>query len=314
MVGLAEIDAATARIAGRIHRTPLLSATSLGRMAGGSRLSLKAELFQKTGSFKVRGVLNYLGALSPEQLQRGLITLSAGNHGAALAWAAAAARSHATVVMPATAVASKVDAIKGYGGVVVQTDGPLLDTCTALRDSRKLTLVHPFDDPAIIAGHGSAGTEILQDAPDLDTVIVPIGGGGLIAGIAAAIKQRRSSVRVIGVEPRSSDVMSRSLAAGEPVSMKGSTVADGLNAPFAGAHTLAHVQAFVDEVVLVDDEDILRAMRLIVERAKLAPEPAGAAAYAALLTGAVKVTAGAHVVCLVSGGNVDPAVMRKALS
>jgi threonine dehydratase len=216
--------------------------------------------------------------------------------------------------MPATAVQSKVDAIRGYGGEVIQTAGNLLEECQTIRDARGLTLVHPFDDPAIIAGQGTVGLEILEDVPSADVVIVPVGGGGLISGIAAAVKRCRPSIRVIGVEPTGADVMTRSLAAGTAVRMeRPSTVADGLAAPFAGVHTLAHVQAFVDEVVLVDDETILKALRLILERAKLVAEPAGAAAYAALLAGAARVAAGQTVVCVVSGGNVDPAVLKRVL-
>ncbi|MBI4500343.1 MAG: pyridoxal-phosphate dependent enzyme [Gemmatimonadetes bacterium] len=313
MVELRDIEQARERIGSRVHRTPLFSAATLGQMVG-VRLSFKAELFQKTGSFKVRGVLNHLLQLAPEVLRNGLITLSAGNHGAALAWAAAAAGTSATVVMPATAVKSKIAAILAYGGEVIQTEGNLLEECLSIRDARGLTLVHPFDDPAIIAGQGTIGLEILEDLPDVECVIVPIGGGGLIAGIAAAIKRRRPEVRMIGVEPTGADVMRRSLAAGEPLRLERlSTVADGLAAPFAGKHTLAHVQAFVDNVVVVDDETILQALRLTLERAKLAAEPAGTAAFAALLAGAAPVPAGARVVCIVSGGNVDPAVLKRAL-
>jgi len=313
MVELRDIEAAHQRLKGRVHRTPVVSALTLGQMSE-VQLLLKAELFQKTGSFKVRGVLNHLFALGRDALRRGLITLSAGNHGAALAWAAAAAGTTATVVMPATAVQSKVDAIRGYGGEVIQTADNLLEECHRIRDARGLTLVHPFDDPFIIAGQGTVGLEILEDVPKADVVIVPIGGGGLISGIATAVKACRPSVRVIGVEPTGADVMTRSLAAGKPARMeRNSTVADGLAAPFAGVHTLAHVQAFVDDVVLVDDEAILRALKLILERAKLVAEPAGAAAYAAVLSGAAKVPAGKTVVCVVSGGNIDPAVLKRIL-
>lgn len=313
MTQISEIEAAAARIAGTVHRTPTMTASNLGRMVG-ANLFFKAELLQKTGSFKVRGVLNCLLSMSPDQRQRGLVTLSAGNHGAALAWAAATAGTTATVLMPVTAVKSKVDAIREYGGEVIQTSGNLLEECLALRDSRGLTLVHPFDDATVIAGQGTVGLEILQDVPDADIIIVPVGGGGLIAGISAAIKQCRPDARVIGVEPTGSDVMTRSLAAGKPVRMeRSSTIADGLAAPFAGVHTLAHVQRFVDQIVLVDDAAILRALRLIMERTKLMAEPAGAAAFAALHSGALGVPASARVVCVISGGNADPTVLQRAL-
>ncbi|MBI4420614.1 MAG: pyridoxal-phosphate dependent enzyme, partial [Gemmatimonadetes bacterium] len=171
-----------------------------------------------------------------------------------------------------------------------------------------------FDDPEVIAGQGTVGLEIAEDAPDADAVVVAVGGGGLISGAAAALKQQRPDLLIVGVEPVGSDVMTRSLAAGRPARLEQSdTVADGLAAPFAGVHTLAHVQAFVDRVVLVDDDAILKALRLIVERAKLVPEPAGATAFAAVLSGAARLDAGSRVVCVVSGGNVDPSILKRAL-
>ena len=314
MIELADVLAARDRIAGRVHRTPLLSARSLGEPAG-VRLHLKAELLQKTGSFKVRGVLNKLLGMDPAERSRGLVSLSAGNHAAALAWGATAVGTRAAIVMPATAVPSKIDATRAYGGEVVLTEGNLLDACLSLQRDRGLTLVHPFDDPAVIAGAGTTGLEILEDLPDVELVLVPVGGGGLVSGIAAAIKGRRPEARVVGVEPTGADVVYRSLQAGKPLRLEGKpqTVADGLAAPFAGEHTQAQIGRDVDEIVLVEDDTILRALRLIMERAKLVPEPAGAAGVAALLAGAVKVESGALVACVVSGGNVDPGLLRRIL-
>lgn len=314
MIEISDVLAARDRIAGRVHRTPLLSASAIGAMAG-VRLHLKAELFQKTGSFKPRGVVNKLLAMNPAERAQGLISLSAGNHAAALAWGATATGTKATIVMPSTAVPFKIEATKGYGGEVVLTDGNLLDTCLALQRERDLTLVHPFDDPLIMAGQGTIGLEILEDLPDLDVVMVPVGGGGLLGGIAAAIKAQRGEVRVIGVEPTGADIVHRSLQAGKPLRLEGrpTTVADGLAAPFAGVHTQAQIQRDVDEVVLVEDDAILHALKTIMERAKLVVEPAGAAAVAALLTGAVRLPADSTVVCVISGGNVDPALLRRIL-
>lgn len=314
MVELSDILIARDRIAGRVHRTPLLSARSLGEPAG-VRLHLKAELLQKTGSFKVRGVLNKLLAMDPAERSRGLVSLSAGNHAAALAWGARAVGTTAAIVMPATAVQSKIDATRAYGGEVVLTEGNLLDACLSLQRERGLTLVHPFDDPAVIAGQGTTGLEILEDLPDVDLVLVPVGGGGLLSGIAAAIKGRRPDTRVVGVEPTGADTVYRSLKAGKPLRLEGKprTVADGLAAPFAGEHTQAQIGRDVDEVVLVEDEAILRALKLIMERAKLVPEPAGAAGFAALLAGAVTTDPGQCLACVVSGGNVDPALLRRIL-
>ncbi len=312
MLELPDILTARDRIAGRVHRTPTLSARSLGEMAG-VRLVLKAELLQKTGSFKVRGVLNKLLAMDPAERARGLVSLSAGNHAAALAWGASAVGTRAAIVMPATAVQSKIDATRGYGGEVVLTDGNLLDTCLALQKERGLTLVHPFDDPLVMAGQGTIGLEILEDVPDVDLVVVPVGGGGLLSGIATAVKARRPETRVVGVEPTGADIVFRSLKAGKPLRLEGrpNTVADGLAAPFAGEHTQAQIRRDVDEVVLVEDDAIVRALKLIMERAKLVAEPAGAAAFAALLAGAVKPDRGALVACVVSGGNVDPALLKR---
>jgi threonine dehydratase len=263
----------------------------------------------------VRGVLNKLLAMDPAERSRGLVSLSAGNHAAALAWGARAVGTTAAIVMPATAVQSKIDATRAYGGEVVLTEGNLLDACLSLQRERGLTLVHPFDDPAVIAGQGTTGLEILEDLPDVDLVLVPVGGGGLLSGIAAAIKGRRPDTRVVGVEPTGADIVYRSLKAGKPLRLEGKprTVADGLAAPFAGEHTQAQIGRDVDEVVLVEDEAILRALKLIMERAKLVPEPAGAAGFAALLAGAVTTDPGQCLACVVSGGNVDPALLRRIL-
>jgi threonine dehydratase len=283
----------------------MMGSTALGDRAN-VRLHLKMELFQKTGSFKPRGVLNKLHWLTPEERARGVITLSAGNHAQALAWGAAQSGISALVVMPATAVPGKVRATRDYGAEVILTEGNLLDTTLELQKERGLTLVHPFDDPRIIAGAGTVGLEIIEDLPDVDVVIAGLGGGGLISGVATAIKALKPEVRIIGVEPEGAAAMSASLKQGMPVHLeKVDTVADGLGAPFAGTHTLAHVSARVDEVVIVSDAEILEAMRLLFERVKVTAEPAGSAAVAALLTGRVALPKGTATVCIVSGGNVD---------
>jgi threonine dehydratase len=313
LISLADIHAARARIDGAVHRTPMFTATSLGAPLG-LRLFLKAELLQKTASFKVRGVVNKIRQLPPAEIARGFIAFSAGNHGAALAWAAREVGSRATVVMPAHAVPSKVDKVRAYGGEPVLTTNPLMAEAQRIQAERGLTLVHPFDDPAMIAGHASAGLEILEDLPDVDAVVVPVGGGGVISGIAAAIKQTRPQTRIIGVEPTGADTMARSLVSGKPERIdKPISVADGLCSPFAGEYTFEHVQQFVDEVVVIDDSTILRGLRALIERAKLAAEPAGAAGVAAVLSGAVTFPAGARVVCFISGGNADPAVLQRVL-
>jgi threonine dehydratase len=298
-----DIVAARERIAGLVHRTPILRSTSLGELLGGIELHLKAELFQRTGSFKPRGVANKLLSLSDAEKARGFVTISRGNHAQALAYAATAIGTHATIVMAGDAVASKVNATRGYGGEVVLTDGDIWELCQRLMEERQLTLVHPFDDEAVMAGQGTVGLELLEDLPDLETLVVPIGGGGLIAGIAVAVKGAMPQVRVIGVEAEASDAMTQALAAGRSVQIGNrKSVADGINAPYAGERCLEVVQRYVDEVVTVSEDEILAGLRLLVERSKLAAEPAAATPVAALLAG--------HVV---SGGNLDLDTLKAVL-
>lgn len=313
LLGLDDIADAQARIGDLVRLTPVMSSTTVGDELG-VRLHLKAELFQKTGSFKPRGVFNKLLSMEPTDRSRGLVSLSAGNHAAALAYGATAVGARATIVMPASAMQSKVEATKRYGGEVVQTDGSLLDECLALQRERNLTLVHPFDDLAVMAGQGTVGLELIEQAPDAGMVVVPVGGGGLISGIAAAVKLRHPSVRVIGVEPDGADAMSRSLVQGAPAHLdKVDTIADGLAPPFAGEHTFRHVASFVDEIVRVTDAQIIDAVRVLVQRCKLTAEPAGAAGLAALLAGKVSPPAGCTVACVISGGNVGLDVLKRLL-
>ncbi|MDX1624095.1 MAG: threonine/serine dehydratase [Gemmatimonadota bacterium] len=304
-IGVETVEAARETVAGRVRRTPLMRSASLGEELGFD-LAFKVEAFQRTGSFKVRGVANRLAGLAPEERARGVVTLSAGNHAQALAWAASAEGIASVVVMPEGAVRGKVEATRAYGGEVVLTGNGLLETALEIQRQRDLVLVHPFDDPDVIAGQGTVGLEIVEDEPGVDAVFVPVGGGGLIAGISTAVKAKRPEARVVGVEPDGAAAMSESLAAGEPVRLETlDTVADGLAAPFAGRHTLAHVRERVDEMVVVSDEEILAAMRLLLERLKVVAEPAAAASLAGFLGGAVELPPGSSVVCVVSGGNVD---------
>jgi threonine dehydratase len=307
LVTLDDIRAARAVIMDKLHRTPMLSASGLGAMVG-AELFLKAELFQKTGSFKPRGSLNKLNSLSDEEKSRGVISLSAGNHAAGLSYAAAQSGIKATVVMPQNAPQSKIDATRGYGGEVIlaETMTDLMPTMLALQQERGATFVHPFDDLLMIAGHATAGLEILEDVPEPDIVVVPIGGGGLISGISTAVELSNPRVRVIGVEPVGAAGMTKSLAEGAAAHLDElDTIADGLAAPFVGEHNFAHVKAYVDEVLLVSDDEIRAAMRHIMERNKIVPEPAGAASFAALLHRKFDFAAGARIVCVVSGGNFN---------
>ena len=315
-VPLPDIQAAAARLGTLVHRTPLLSSktaaewihAATGRRIGDDRLYLKAEHLQKTGSFKARGMTNRMATLAPEARARGAITLSAGNAGQAYAWAGRAAGVPVTVVMPAAAVRSKVDACVGYGARVVLHGAHVGETFVEMgriRDEEGLTFVHPFDDPAVIAGHGSAGLELVDDLPEVDLVVVGIGGGGLISGVAAALKGRRPGVRVIGVEPIGSEAMTMALDHGEVVTVQPTSIADGLNAPFAGIWTLAMVRRHVDAIVHIDDATILAGMRFALERLKQVVEPAGAAALAAVLSGAVDIHDGERIAVVLSGGNVE---------
>ena len=313
LVTPAQMTAARGAIRGRLHYTPTMPSRYLSDRIG-APLYLKLELFQKTGSFKPRGALNRLANLTAEERQRGLITLSAGNHAQAVAWAAREYGVRATVVMPTRATQAKVDATRGYGGDVVLCDGDLLAAALELQRDRNLTLVHPFDCPFVIAGQGTLGLELVEQIPDLDTVIVPVGGGGLIAGVSAAVKALKPNARVIGVEPEGAPGMTESLRRGEPVRLDHlDTIADGLAAPFAGRRNYFHVRELVDDMVLVTDAEIAAAIPVLMERCKIVPEPAGAAAVAALLCGKVKPAPGSTTVAIVSGGNVDRARLADLL-
>jgi threonine dehydratase len=316
MVTLQDIHDARAILGSRLHRTPVLTATTLGAMAG-VELLVKAELLQRTGSFQPRGVLTKLARVTPKERARGVIGISAGNHAQALAYGAAREGIACTVVMPATAVASKVAATRGYGAEVVLHGATTIEAFAEydrLRIARRLVAVHPFDDPHVIAGQGTVGLEILDDVPDVDAVVVPVGGGGLIGGIATALKEQRPGVRVVGVEPEGAPSLRRALDAGRVVPLPSvQTIADGLAAPFAGLLTLDIAQRYVDDVVLVSDDEIAEALRLTLERTKLQVEPAGAAGVAALLARRCGVRPGARVVAVLSGGNVDRARLKEIL-
>ena len=316
IVSLDQIREARPVVASRVHRTPMLSSATAARfieavtgarLADG-RLHLKAEHLQKTGSFKPRGMTWKIASLTADERRRGIITLSAGNAAQAYAWAGGAAGVPVTVVMPAAAVRSKVDACLGYGAEVILHGvdvGEALLEMERVRDGRGLTYCHPFNDPFVIAGHGSIGLEILEDQPEVDVVVVGVGGGGLISGVAAALKESRPAVRVYGVEPERSNALSLALERGEVVRVQPVSVADGLGAPFAGEWTLAMAQRYLDGIVLLDDPTILAGMRFAAERLKQVLEPAGAAALAALLAGRIPLKPGDQVVALASGGNVE---------
>ena len=308
VIPLPDIEAAAERIRGRVNRTPLLSSRTLGERAGVS-LSLKCESFQKTGSFKPRGALNKVLSLSEAEKAHGLVTVSAGNHAQAVAWAAREVGVPCAVVMPTGAPRSKLDAVRGYGAEVILHDdrATLFDRLHEVRAARGMTFVHPFDDPVVLAGAGTVGLEIVEDRPDVEVVVVPAGGGGLLGGVASAVRQVRPTARVVAVELEAGPGFGPALAAGKPVPVTrpAGTLADGMTPPFVGALPLAIVRSCVEAIVTVTEEEIMEAMRLIVTRAKLYVEASGAAATAALLAGTVAAPPGARVVAIVSGGNID---------
>lgn len=310
-----DVDGARQRIRRHVHETPLLSATRLGNRAGGIRLTLKCESLQRTGSFKARGALNAMMQLSDAERAKGVVAVSAGNHAQALAWAATTVGSECVAVMPAHASATKVEATKGYGGRVELVGGEVI---RAFRRAEQIAaegrvMVHPFMDPRVAAGQGTVAVEILEQSRDLDAVIVPIGGGGLIAGVATVFKTVRPNVRVIGVEPEGAATMRRSLDAGSPQTITMNTVADGLASPIVGQMNLDIVKRHVDDVLLVSDDEILAAMRDLFAYSKLVVEPAAAAGVAGLLSGQITLDRGSRVVAILTGGNVDIERLRTLL-
>lgn len=317
LIELSEIRSAALRLRGRVHRTPLLSAASLGDRAQ-VRLHLKCESLQKTGSFKPRGALNKVLCLAPEERAKGLITVSAGNHAQAVAWAALQVEAPCAVVMPEDAPRAKLDAVRGYGALVIlhADRATLFDRLHQEREARGATFVHPFDDPEVLAGAGTTGLEIAEDLPEVEAVIVPVGGGGLLCGVACAIKAMRPRTRVIAVELEAGPGLGPALKAGKPVpvSRPAGTLADGMTPPFVGAIPLEAARRFVDEIVTVTEEEIRGAMEALMTRAKLYVEGSGAAATAALLYGKTRLPAGTLTVAIVSGGNVDLARLCEALA
>jgi threonine dehydratase len=291
-----DVERARTVLAGRIHRTPTFGSSALG-------VSLKAELFQKTGSFKVRGALNRIAALSADERRRGVITWSPGNTAQAVAWAAREAEVDCLVQMWEGVSPLKVAATRGYGATVdLSAPDPATsyDRTLEVVEQEGRVFIHPHSDPHVVAGHGTLALELLEDLPRLETVVVGVGGGGLVAGIVTALD---GGARVIAVEPERSPAFSVGLAAGHSVRVETDTIADGLAPPFAGELPIELCRGKV-ETVLVTEDEIAEGMRFLYARAKLACEPAGAAAAGAVLAG--KVEAGRGVAVIVSGGNVDP--------
>lgn len=314
------IESNARALAGLVRQTPVTAwdEPGLARFLGaGTRVTLKLELLQHTGTFKARGALTNVRALSPEQLARGVTAVSAGNHAVAVAFAAARAGTTAKVVMPKTANPARVTLSRALGAEVLLLD----DVAKAFDEVRRVereegrTFVHPFEGPVTALGTATLGLEFIRQVPDLDAVVVPVGGGGLAAGVACAIKQAKPSCLVLGVEPRGADSMSRSFAAGEAVSAGPiTTIADSLSPPFSLPYSFALCRRFLDDLVLVDDDELCRALALIFQGAKLAVEPAGAATTAGLIGPLRERLAGKHVGLIVCGSNIDPETYSKYLA
>ena len=315
LVGIEEIEAAARRLDGVALRTIIEDSRAVSAAAGVSTL-LKLEHLQRTGSFKIRGAYNRICQLSERERSGGVVCASAGNHAQGVALSAQLLGVHATVFMPSAAPIPKVEATRGYGAEV-QLVGDTFDDAFAasqawLAEHPDAVFVHPFDHPDIIAGQGTIGLELLEQVPDIGSVVVPMGGGGLISGVAAALKARKPDVFVLGVEAAGASAFPASLAAGRPIALDAvATIADGIAVKNPGELTLAHVRALVDRVVTVSDEAIARAVLLLVERTKQVVEPSGAAGLAAVLEGEVNLPE--PVVVLLCGGNVDPLLLARII-
>jgi threonine dehydratase len=313
LVRLADIRKARAALDGVARCTPLEGSGTISSLSG-QNVALKCENLQATGSFKVRGAYNRLAALTPEQRAAGVVAASGGNHAQGVALAARKLGIRTTVFMPSGAPIPKIQATRGYGASVV-LEGETFEDAEAAAQKHGAEhgcfFVHPFDDPFVIAGQGTVGLEILEQCPEVGTVVVPVGGGGLVSGIAAAVKESRPSCRVVGVEARGAASALASRQAGQPVTLASiATFCDGIAVRRSGELTFAHMSSLVDDLVTVDDESAARAVLVLLERCKLVVEPAGAVGVAALLEHSLDLPE-EPLVAVISGGNVDPLLLLR---
>jgi threonine dehydratase len=315
MIEAADVDAARARLAGTVHETPCSYSETLSTLTG-ARVFLKLENLQMTGSFKERGAANLLLQLSPDERRRGVVAASAGNHGLAVAFHAARLRVAAVIVMPEWAPLAKVTAARRHGGEVVLHGDNFDEAYTRAREieaDRRLVFVHPFDDPRVIAGQGTIGLELLEQVPGLDAVLVPVGGGGLLGGVALAVKAARPAVQVIGAQAQEVPGMASALAAGTRVTVPAATtIADGIAVRRVGEHTFDLARRFADRLVTVSEEEIANAILLLLEIEKTVVEGAGAVPLAALANRRVALE-GRTVALVVSGGNIDVNVIARVI-
>ena len=268
----------------------------------------KLELMQKTGSFKSRGAINKVLQLSEEERSRGVVAISAGNHAQATSWACSQFGIKSKIIMPHTASQSKIDATESYGGEVILTKEKMMDTCQKLIDEENLSFVHPFDDLDILMGQGTVALEVINEVKNLDYAFVSIGGGGLIAGLACVLKQINPKIKIIGVEPINSNVMTNSIKSGKPEifdTINNKTIADTLAAPFAGKITFEYVKEYVDDIINVSEDEMIESLRMMIERLKIVPEPSASACFVPIVFNKLNVPSKSKCLVVVCGGNID---------
>ena len=296
-----------------IHKTPIVSSSSLNKIYN-TNIFFKLELFQKTGSFKTRGAINKLLKLSDLERDKGVITISAGNHAQAISWACSQFNIKSKIVMPFDASPSKVEATKSYGGEVIMTKNSMMDECNDIKEREGLTFIHPFDDIDIILGQGTVGLEIIEKLNNIDYAFISIGGGGLISGIACVLKSINPKIKIIGVEPINSNVMTKSISSNKPETFDtniNKTIADGLAAPFAGNLTFEFVKKYVDEIINVSENEMIESMRVIIERLKVIPEAAASACFVPILKNKVSIKKNSNSIIVLCGGNIDLDKLKK---
>jgi len=268
----------------------------------------KLELMQKTGSFKARGAINKVLQLSEDERSRGVVAISAGNHAQATSWACSQFGIKSKIVMPHTASQSKIEATKSYGGEVILTKDKMMDKCQELIDKENLSFVHPFDDLDILMGQGTVSLEVINEIKNLDYAFISIGGGGLIAGMASVLKQINPKVKIIGVEPLNSNVMTNSIKSDMPETfdtINNKTIADTLAAPFAGKITFEYVKKYVDEIINVSEDEMIESLRMMIERLKIVPEPSASACFVPIVYNKLKIPSKSKCLVVVCGGNID---------
>ena len=296
-----------------IHKTPIVSSSSLNKIYN-TNIFFKLELFQKTGSFKTRGAINKLLKLSDLERDKGVITISAGNHAQAISWACSQFNIKSKIVMPFDASPSKVEATKSYGGEVILTKNNMMDECNDIKEREGLTFIHPFDDIDIILGQGTIGVEIIEKLNNIDYAFISIGGGGLISGIACVLKSINPKIKIIGIEPINSNVMTKSISSNKPETFDtniNKTLADGLAAPFAGNLTFKFVKKYVDEIINVSENEMIESMRVIIERLKVIPEAAASACFVPILKNKLNIKKNANSIIVLCGGNIDLDKLKK---